>query len=60
MKLLLGGIVLALLLSDSRAFEPSERVRSEEADVPQPCGLRPEPPETTVPKWVKELNAVRK
>jgi hypothetical protein len=49
-----------LLLSDSRAFEPSERVRSEEADVPQPCGLRPEPPETTVPKWVKELNAVRK
>jgi hypothetical protein len=37
----------------------SERL-IEAADVPQPCGQRPDPPETTIPNWVKELNAARK
>jgi hypothetical protein len=32
----------------------------EAADVPQPCGQRPDPPETTIPKWEKELNAAGK
>jgi hypothetical protein len=30
------------------------------ADIPQPCGLRPDPPETTVPEWVKALNAANR
>ena len=37
----------------------SERL-IESADVPQPCGQRPDPPQTTIPNWVKELNAARK
>ena len=30
------------------------------ADVPQSCGLRPDPPSMSIPKWVAELNAKRK
>jgi hypothetical protein len=37
----------------------SERL-VESADVSQPCGQRPDPPEPTVPNWVKELRDVRR
>lgn len=37
----------------------SERL-IDSADVPQPCGLRPNPPATMIPQWVKELHAARK
>lgn len=37
----------------------SERL-IDSADIPQPCGQRPDPPQTTIPNWVKELNAARK
>lgn len=30
------------------------------ADVPQPCGQRPDPPATTVPEWVEALIAARR
>ena len=33
----------------------SERL-IDSADVPQPCGLRPDPPAVPVPRWVRELN----
>jgi hypothetical protein len=36
----------------------SERL-IDSADVPQPCGLRPNPPEPSVPQWVKDLSAKR-
>ena len=36
----------------------SERL-IESAEDPHPCGLRPNPPETVVPQWVKELKAKR-
>jgi hypothetical protein len=32
----------------------SERLL-ETADIPEPCGLRPDPPPTTIPLWVKQL-----
>lgn len=37
----------------------SERL-IEAADVPQPCGQWPDPPKTSIPNWVKELNAARR
>ena len=37
----------------------SERL-IDSADIPQPCGQRPDPPHTTIPNWVKALNAARK
>jgi hypothetical protein len=37
----------------------SERL-IDSADVPQPCGLRPDPPEIVVPSWVKALEAAHK
>jgi hypothetical protein len=36
----------------------SERL-IDSVDVPQPCGLRPDPPETTPPTWVQQLAAHR-
>ena len=36
----------------------SERL-IDSADVPQPCGQRPNPPAMTIPKWVTELDAAR-
>ncbi len=30
------------------------------ADIPQPCGQRPDPPPTKIPAWVKALNGERK
>jgi hypothetical protein len=37
----------------------SERL-VDSADIPQPCGQRPDPPQTTIPNWVKELKAARR
>jgi hypothetical protein len=34
----------------------SERL-IDSADIPQPCGQHPDPPQTTIPNWVKELKA---
>jgi len=33
--------------------------RLDSADVPQPCGGGSGPPKTTIPRWVKALNAAR-
>jgi hypothetical protein len=37
----------------------SERLL-DSADVPQPCGQRPDPPQTAIPQWVQQLNAARR
>lgn len=37
----------------------SERL-IDSADVPQPCGLRPDPPAVAIPKWVEALRAERR